>query len=38
MTMRDELGRFYDDEDFAELYSTEGQPALRPESLALIGA
>lgn len=36
MTMRDELGSFYDDEDFAELYSTEGQPALHPGSLALI--
>ncbi len=36
MTLRDELGTFYDDEDFAELYSTEGQPALRPSSLALI--
>ena len=30
------LGTFYDDEDFAELYSSEGQPALRPGSLALI--
>ena len=36
MTLRDELGTFYDDEDFAELYSSEGQPALRPGSLALI--
>ena len=36
MTLRDELGSFYDDEDFAELYSDEGQPALRPGSLALI--
>ncbi len=36
MRLRDELGIFYDDEDFAELYSTEGQPALRPWHLALI--
>jgi transposase len=36
MTLRDELGKFYDDEDFAELYSIEGQPALRPGNLALI--
>ena len=36
MTLRDELGTFYDDQDFAELYSSEGQPALHPASLALI--
>jgi transposase len=36
LTLRDELGTFYDDQDFAELYSDEGQPALRPSSLALI--
>lgn len=36
MTLRDKLGTFYNDEDFAELYSDEGQPALRPGSLALI--
>ncbi len=36
MTLRDELGTFYDDEDFADLYSDEGQLALRPGSLALI--
>jgi transposase len=36
MTLRDELGTFYDDEDFAELYSSEGQPALHPGHLALI--
>ncbi len=36
MTLRDELGTFYDDEDFAELYSSEGQPALHPGGLALI--
>jgi len=28
MILRDELGIFYNDEDFAELYATEGQPAL----------
>ena len=36
ISLRDKLGTFYDDEDFAELYSDEGQPALRPGSLALI--
>ena len=36
MTLRDELGTFYDDKDFAELYSAEGQPALHPGRLALI--
>jgi transposase len=36
MTLRDELGTFYDDEDFAELYSSEGQPALHPGRLALV--
>ena len=36
MTLRDKLGIFYDDDDFAELYSSEGQPALSPGSLALI--
>ena len=36
MILRDELGTFYNDDDFAELYSDEGQPALRPGSLALI--
>ena len=36
MTLRDELGTFYNDEDFAQLYSTEGQPALSPWHLALI--
>ncbi len=36
MTLRDELGTFYDDNDFAELYSSEGQPALSPGSLALV--
>ena len=36
MTLRDELGSFYNDSDFAELYSLEGQPALRPWHLALV--
>lgn len=36
MSLRDELGTFYVDEDFVELYSTEGQPALRPGGLALV--
>ena len=36
MTLRDDLGLLYDDRDFAELYSSEGQPALNPGSLALI--
>ncbi len=36
ITLRDKLGIFYDDEDFAELYSDEGQPALSPGNLALI--
>ena len=36
MNLRDELGTFYNDDDFAELYSSEGQPALRPGSLALV--
>ena len=36
MTLRDELGIFYHDEDFAELYSLEGQPALHPWHLALV--
>jgi len=36
MTLRDELGIFYNDKDFAELYATEGQPALRPWRLILV--
>ncbi len=36
MSLRDELGTFYVDSDFAELYATEGQPALHPGRLALI--
>ena len=34
--LRDELGMFYSDEDFTELYALEGQPALRPWRLALV--
>jgi transposase len=36
MSLRDELGVFYQDEDFAELYSPEGQPDLHHGRLALI--
>ena len=36
MSLRDELGTLYDESDFAELYSSEGQPALHPGRLALI--
>jgi transposase len=36
MTMRDELGVFYTDEAFAELFSNRGQPAESPWRLALV--
>jgi transposase len=36
MAMRDELGVFYSDEDFATLYPTRGQPAETPWRLALV--
>ena len=36
MSLRDELGTFYLDSDFAELYATEGQPAWHPGRLALV--
>ena len=36
MQIRDELGRIYEDGMFAELYSTEGQPALSPWRLAMV--
>ena len=36
MTMRDELGTIYRDEDFADLFALEGQPAYCPWRLALI--
>ncbi len=36
MQMRDVLGGIYTDEDFADLFPKEGQPALAPWRLALI--
>src|SRR5215831_927817 len=36
MQMRDVLGSIYTDEDFADLFPKEGQPALAPWRLALI--
>lgn len=36
MTMRDELGTFYRDQDFAALFPSRGQHALAPWRLALI--
>src|ERR1700726_4023804 len=36
MKMRDELGTFFTDEDFAGLYPRRGQPALEPWRLALV--
>jgi transposase len=36
MQMRDELGTFYEDEDFADLYPSRGQPAEVPWRLALV--
>lgn len=36
MQMRDELGTFYTDEEFADLYSKRGQPGESPWRLALI--
>ena len=36
LKMRDELGTFYKDEDFTDLFSTRGQPAFSPWRLALI--
>jgi transposase len=35
-TLRDRLGTFYDDERFAELFPTRGQPAEAPWRLALV--
>lgn len=34
--MRDELGTFYEDEDFTDLFPPRGQPAHRPWRLALV--
>ena len=36
LKMRDELGTFYEDADFAGLFSRRGQPAFSPWRLALI--
>lgn len=36
MRMRDELGPIYTDEQFAEIFSTRGQPATSPARLALV--
>jgi transposase len=36
MTLRDELGTIYENEDFAALFATEGRPAEAPWRLALV--
>lgn len=36
MTMRDELGAIFSDEDFAHLFPRRGQPAMAPWRLALV--
>lgn len=36
LTLRDELGILYQDHEFAELFSTVGQPALAPGNLVLV--
>lgn len=36
LKMRQEMGTLFTDEDFAELYSKRGQPALAPWQLALV--
>ncbi len=36
MTMRDELGAIFEDEDFAALFPRRGQPAMAPWRLALV--
>ena len=36
MKMRDELGVFFEDKQFAKLFSSQGQPALAPWRLALV--
>lgn len=36
MKMRDGLGVFFEDEQFAHLFSSQGQPALAPWRLALM--
>jgi transposase len=36
MTMRDQLGTFFTDDQFVDLYPANGQPAFSPWRLALI--
>ena len=36
MTLRDELGTIFNDEQFADLFPTRGQPAIAPWQLGLI--
>lgn len=36
MIMRDELGTFFRDDQFCDLYPAEGQPAFSPWRLALV--
>jgi transposase len=36
MTMRDELGTFFTDDQFVDLYPLDGQPAFSPCRLALV--
>lgn len=36
LTMRDELGAIFEDEDFAHLFPSRGRPAMAPWRLALI--
>ena len=36
MTMRDELGAIFEDENFAHLFPSRGQPAMVPWRLALV--
>jgi transposase len=36
LTMRDELGPIFRDEDFVDLYPPEGQPACSPWRLAMV--
>ena len=36
LTLRDELGTIFEDDDFAELYPSKGQPTISPWRLALI--
>lgn len=36
MTLRDELGPIFEDEEFSDLYPTIGQPAASPARLAMV--